>query len=100
MYALVEHKKIINNLLQFCSLLKGKYVVMVIISVSDVNQEKIVEEGGLDALLMLLRSSQNTTILRVASGAIANLAMSGTLCLPPSLCLYGIKDMLQSLHLG
>lgn len=35
------------------------------------------EEGGLDALLMLLRSSQNTTILRVASGAIANLAMNG-----------------------
>lgn len=28
---------------------------------------------------MLLRSSQNTTILRVASGAIANLAMNGTL---------------------
>lgn len=43
----------------------------------DVNQEKIVEEGGLDALLMLLRSSHNTTILRVASGAVANLAMNG-----------------------
>ncbi|CAN1339449.1 Kinesin-like protein KIN-UC [Linum perenne] len=42
----------------------------------DINQEKIVEEGGLDALLMLLKSSQNTTILRVASGAIANLAMN------------------------
>lgn len=41
------------------------------------NQEKIMEEGGLDALLMLLQSSQNTTILRVASGAIANLAMNG-----------------------
>jgi len=36
-----------------------------------------VEEGGLDALLMLLRSSENTTILRVASGAVANLAMNG-----------------------
>lgn len=35
-------------------------------------------EGGLDALLMLVESSQNTTILRVASGAIANLAMNGT----------------------
>lgn len=44
---------------------------------SDSNQEKIAEEGGLDALLMLLRSSQNITILRVASGAIANLAMNG-----------------------
>ncbi|KAF5961162.1 hypothetical protein HYC85_002371, partial [Camellia sinensis] len=42
---------------------------------SDINQVKIVEEGGLDALLMLLQSSQNTTILRVASGAIANLAI-------------------------
>ncbi|CAI0410955.1 unnamed protein product [Linum tenue] len=42
----------------------------------DINQEKIVEEGGLDALLMLLKSSLNTTILRVASGAIANLAMN------------------------
>ncbi|KAJ0102491.1 hypothetical protein Patl1_06039 [Pistacia atlantica] len=41
-----------------------------------INQEKIVEEGGLDALFLLLRSSQNTTILRVASGAIANLAMN------------------------
>lgn len=35
------------------------------------------EEGGLDALLSLLQSSQNPTILRVASGAIANLAMNG-----------------------
>ncbi|XWS56402.1 hypothetical protein CRYUN_Cryun09bG0082600 [Craigia yunnanensis] len=41
-----------------------------------VNQEKIVEEGGLDALLTMLISSQNATILRVASGAIANLAMN------------------------
>ncbi|KAK3025908.1 hypothetical protein RJ639_042381 [Escallonia herrerae] len=48
------------------------------LAAEDVNQEKIVEEGGLEALLMLLRSSQNTTILRVASGAIANLAMNGT----------------------
>lgn len=46
------------------------------LAAEDINQEKIVEEGGLDALLMLLRSSQNTTVLRVASGAIANLAMN------------------------
>ncbi|PON34472.1 Kinesin-like protein [Trema orientale] len=46
------------------------------LAAEDINQEKIVEEGGLDALLMLLRSSQNTTILRVTSGAIANLAMN------------------------
>ncbi|KAF5742558.1 Armadillo/beta-catenin repeat family protein / kinesin motor family protein isoform 1 [Tripterygium wilfordii] len=46
------------------------------LAAEDINQEKIVEDGGLDALLMLLQSSQNTTILRVASGAIANLAMN------------------------
>ncbi|KAH0747299.1 hypothetical protein KY285_008956 [Solanum tuberosum] len=46
------------------------------LAAEDSNQEKIVQEGGLDALLMLLQSSQNATILRVASGAIANLAMN------------------------
>ncbi|RVW39027.1 Kinesin-like protein KIN-UC [Vitis vinifera] len=46
------------------------------LAAEDINQEKIVEEGGLDALLLLLRSSKSTTILRVASGAIANLAMN------------------------
>ena len=35
------------------------------------------EEGGLDALILLLRSSKNITILRVAYGTIANLAMNG-----------------------
>lgn len=43
----------------------------------EANQVKIVEEGGVEALLMLVQSSQNSTILRVASGAIANLAMNG-----------------------
>ncbi|XP_050250046.1 kinesin-like protein KIN-UC isoform X1 [Quercus robur] len=46
------------------------------LAAEDINQKRIVEEGGLDALLMLLRSSETTTILRVASGAIANLAMN------------------------
>ncbi|CAA0814440.1 Armadillo repeat-containing kinesin-like protein 3 [Striga hermonthica] len=46
------------------------------LAAEDINQEKIVQDGGLDALLMLLESSHNTTILRVASGAIANLAMN------------------------
>lgn len=46
------------------------------LAAEDINQKRIVEEGGLDALLMLLRSSENTTILRVASGAVANLAMN------------------------
>ncbi|GAA0169671.1 microtubule binding motor protein [Lithospermum erythrorhizon] len=46
------------------------------LAAEDSNQEKIVQEGGLDALLRLLQSSQNATILRVASGAVANLAMN------------------------
>ncbi|XP_058204580.1 kinesin-like protein KIN-UA isoform X7 [Rhododendron vialii] len=46
------------------------------LAAEDINQEKIMEEGGIDALLMLLQSCQNITILRVASGAIANLAMN------------------------
>jgi len=41
------------------------------------NQEKIVEAGGLTSLLMLLRNSEDETIHRVAAGAIANLAMNG-----------------------
>ncbi|KAJ6703688.1 KINESIN-RELATED [Salix viminalis] len=45
---------------------------------SKTNQEKIVEAGGLTSLLMLLRSSKDETIHRVAAGAIANLAMSET----------------------
>lgn len=44
---------------------------------TDANQEKIVEEGGLDALLLLLETSKDTTIHRVTAGAIANLAMNG-----------------------
>ncbi|XP_051182928.1 kinesin-like protein KIN-UA isoform X2 [Lolium perenne] len=46
------------------------------LSVEDINQEKIVEEGGLDALLSLLETSENTTIHRATAGAIANLAMN------------------------
>lgn len=46
------------------------------LAAEDTNQEKIVTEGGLDALFRLLQTSQNTTILRVASGAVANLAMN------------------------
>ncbi|XP_017695831.1 kinesin-like protein KIN-UA isoform X2 [Phoenix dactylifera] len=47
------------------------------LAAEDINQEKIVEEGGLDALLTLLESSENTSIHRVTAGAIANLAMNG-----------------------
>ncbi|KAL9680057.1 hypothetical protein QQ045_017932 [Rhodiola kirilowii] len=46
------------------------------LAAEDSNQQRIVEEGGLDALLKLLQSSNNVTILRVASGALANLAMN------------------------
>lgn len=35
------------------------------------------EAGGLASLLMLLRSTEDETICRVAAGAIANLAMNG-----------------------
>lgn len=44
---------------------------------SDINQERILEEGGLDTLLSLLETSENMTIHRVTAGAIANLAMNG-----------------------
>ncbi|KAJ1298749.1 hypothetical protein BS78_01G477300 [Paspalum vaginatum] len=48
------------------------------LAAEDVNQERIVEEGGLDALLSLLETSENTTIHRVTAGAVANLAMNGS----------------------
>uniref|UniRef100_A0A6N2JZQ8 Kinesin-like protein n=1 Tax=Salix viminalis TaxID=40686 RepID=A0A6N2JZQ8_SALVM len=48
------------------------------LAAEETNQEKIVEAGGLTSLLMLLRSSKDETIHRVAAGAIANLAMSET----------------------
>ena len=44
---------------------------------TETNQQKIVEAGGLSSLLMLLRSTEDETIHRVAAGAIANLAMNG-----------------------
>ncbi|KAK9277671.1 hypothetical protein L1049_007218 [Liquidambar formosana] len=48
------------------------------LAAEETNQEKIVEAGGLTSLLMLLRSSDDETIQRVAAGAIANLAMNET----------------------
>ena len=45
--------------------------------ISEANQEKIVEAGGLGSLLTLLQSSEDETIRRVAAGAVANLAMNG-----------------------
>ena len=47
--------------------------------VIEANQERIVEAGGLTSLLMLLRSFEDETVRRVAAGAIANLAMNGTI---------------------
>ncbi|KAL0922159.1 hypothetical protein M5K25_006124 [Dendrobium thyrsiflorum] len=47
------------------------------LAAEDLNQQRIVEEGGLDALLLLLESSKDETILRLTAGAIANLAMNG-----------------------
>ncbi|XVF52742.1 hypothetical protein PTKIN_Ptkin05aG0043100 [Pterospermum kingtungense] len=48
------------------------------LAAEETNQQKIVEAGGLGSLLMLLRSSDDETIHRVAAGAIANLAMNET----------------------
>ncbi|KAI4327053.1 hypothetical protein L6164_019556 [Bauhinia variegata] len=48
------------------------------LAAEETNQKKIVEAGGLTSLLMLLKSSQDETIHRVAAGAIANLAMNET----------------------
>jgi len=45
---------------------------------TEANQEKIVEAGGLGSLLNLLQSSEDETIRRVAAGAVANLAMNET----------------------
>jgi hypothetical protein len=50
---------------------------LVLFGIADINQERIVEEGGLDALLSLLETSENTTVHRVTAGAVANLAMNG-----------------------
>lgn len=44
---------------------------------ADINQERIVKEGGLDALLMLLEISKDATVHRITAGALANLAMNG-----------------------
>ncbi|KAF9591532.1 hypothetical protein IFM89_004586 [Coptis chinensis] len=46
--------------------------------VAKANQEKIVEAGGLTSLLLLLKSSEDEMICRVAAGVIANLAMNET----------------------
>lgn len=48
------------------------------LAAEEANQERIVEAGGLNSLLMLLGSSEDETIRRVAAGAIANLAMNET----------------------
>ncbi|KAG0491624.1 hypothetical protein HPP92_005022 [Vanilla planifolia] len=47
------------------------------LAAEDINQQRIVEEGGLDGLLLLLDCSKDATVQRLAAGAIANLAMNG-----------------------
>lgn len=54
-----------------------------VLVISEANQEKIVEAGGLGSLLMLLQSSEDETIRRVAAGAVANLAMNGNFYIWP-----------------
>lgn len=67
--------------------------------IADVNQERIVEEGGLDALLSLLETSENTTIHRVTAGAVANLAMNGNWFMvsnkAPFRFLFNLVEMVQ-----
>ncbi|XP_057981397.1 kinesin-like protein KIN-UA isoform X2 [Malania oleifera] len=50
--------------------------VMANLAAEEANQERIVEAGGLDSLLMLLRRFEDESVRRVAAGAIANLAMN------------------------
>jgi hypothetical protein len=64
---------------------------------SEANQKKIVEAGGLSSLLMLLRSSEDETVRRVAAGAIANLAMNGNLALIFFLTFEGAGALFLSL---
>ncbi|KAF9625951.1 hypothetical protein IFM89_027819 [Coptis chinensis] len=47
------------------------------LAAEEANQEQIVEVGGLTSLLLLLKSSEDEMIRRVAASAIANLAMNG-----------------------
>ncbi|KAF9600845.1 hypothetical protein IFM89_013080 [Coptis chinensis] len=47
------------------------------LAAEEANQEQIVEAGGLTSLLLLLKSSEDEMIHRVAASAIANLAMNG-----------------------
>ncbi|XP_042393847.1 kinesin-like protein KIN-UA isoform X1 [Zingiber officinale] len=48
------------------------------LAAEDINQERIVKEGGLDALLILLEISKDATVHRITAGALANLAMNGS----------------------
>ena len=75
----------------FCSL--------VFFGTADINQERIVEEGGLDALLSLLETSENTTIHRVTAGAVANLAMNGNVFQQSTLQISHIWSRCTNNHL-
>lgn len=66
---------------------------------SEANQEKIVEAGGLGSLLNLLQSSEDETIRRVAAGAVANLAMNGDTSFLSFILInsvIGVYDLLSS----
>lgn len=58
----------------------------------ETNQQKIVQAGGLTSLLILLGSSEDETIHRVAAGAIANLAMNGNVHITCIICSYGCSS--------
>ncbi|KAF1874741.1 hypothetical protein Lal_00007355 [Lupinus albus] len=71
--------KVVANLAaEELGVIKSSALTSVQFDVTETNQGKIVEAGGLTSLLTLLKSSQDETIHRVAAGAIANLAMNET----------------------
>ena len=72
---------------------------LVFFGTADINQERIVEEGGLDALLSLLETSENTTIYRVTAGAVANLAMNGNVFQQSTLQISHIWSRCTNNHL-
>lgn len=70
-----------------------------LLNITESNQEKIVEAGGLGSLLNLLQCSEDETIRRVAAGAVANLAMNGQAILFSSLHLIHKMGMIVSLDI-
>lgn len=79
-YVLIQRRKIPLSKLHLQEFGAIRTISLIFIPhLTETNQGKIVEAGGLTSLLTLLKTSQDETIHRVAAGAIANLAMNGKL---------------------